>query len=226
MQPSSTQQPSTENSKTPHDFTDNAQKVDHPPTPISNPKDSPHDHHSPSASSSTSSHNPQHNHHAVVTENPNLDGGEEPKIEDGYMTDSSEDTNLDSDGSTTASESSDDDESLPFPERRKRRHERKERHRKGLDRQGRKAVRPAYYYDPNATSFEQSFDDSIPGSGIGPAPQPVRARMTKRARRKGEGIPVFEPTMEEFEDFYEYCKQIDRFGMRSAVVKVVPPKEW
>lgn len=44
-----------------------------------------------------------------------------------------------------------------------------------------------------------------------------------------KGIPVFEPTLEEFEaegGFYGYVKRIEKYGMRAGVVKVVPPKAW
>ncbi|TFK51410.1 JmjC-domain-containing protein [Heliocybe sulcata] len=40
------------------------------------------------------------------------------------------------------------------------------------------------------------------------------------------GIPVFKPTMEEFADFEGYMNKIECWGMRSGIVKVVPPKEW
>lgn len=40
------------------------------------------------------------------------------------------------------------------------------------------------------------------------------------------GIPVFKPTMQEFQDFEGYMKSIEPWGMRSGIVKVVPPKEW
>ncbi|CAI1963978.1 hypothetical protein SEUBUCD646_0E02580 [Saccharomyces eubayanus] len=40
------------------------------------------------------------------------------------------------------------------------------------------------------------------------------------------GIPVFKPTYEQFEDFYSYCKAINKYGMKSGVVKVIPPPEW
>lgn len=40
------------------------------------------------------------------------------------------------------------------------------------------------------------------------------------------GIPVFKPTMEEFRDFEEYMKKIEGWGMRSGIVKVIPPREW
>ncbi|UTT88740.1 hypothetical protein NDA17_006631 [Ustilago hordei] len=41
-----------------------------------------------------------------------------------------------------------------------------------------------------------------------------------------DGIPVFEPTMQQFQDFYAFCQAIDSWGMQSGIVKVVPPKEW
>ncbi|GAA6035462.1 hypothetical protein JCM8097_000266 [Rhodosporidiobolus ruineniae] len=70
--------------------------------------------------------------------------------------------------------------------------------------------RPSYYYDA----------DYDPGT----------AGNKKRGRRGGyKGVPVFEPTMEDFEGnggFYGYVKRIEKYGMRSGIVKVIPPKEW
>ncbi|KAF7290510.1 Specific transcriptional repressor [Mycena indigotica] len=40
------------------------------------------------------------------------------------------------------------------------------------------------------------------------------------------GIPVFKPTMDEFIDFELYMTRIERWGRRSGIVKVIPPKEW
>lgn len=40
------------------------------------------------------------------------------------------------------------------------------------------------------------------------------------------GIPVFKPTMAEFEDFYQFNKLINQYGMVLGIVKIVPPKEW
>ncbi|KAL4754917.1 hypothetical protein BDW72DRAFT_84538 [Aspergillus terricola var. indicus] len=42
----------------------------------------------------------------------------------------------------------------------------------------------------------------------------------------GGKIPVFKPTMNQFRDFQSFIKRIDKYGMRSGVVKVIPPKEW
>lgn len=40
------------------------------------------------------------------------------------------------------------------------------------------------------------------------------------------GIPVFKPTMQEFQDFEGYMNKIECWGSRSGIVKVIPPKEW
>lgn len=40
------------------------------------------------------------------------------------------------------------------------------------------------------------------------------------------GVPVFEPTMDEFEDFYRFNKAINHYGMQSGIVKIIPPLEW
>lgn len=75
---------------------------------------------------------------------------------------------------------------------------------------GLKRPTPSYYYDAE-------FDPATGGD-------------KKRGRRGGlKGIPVFEPSMKEFEGeggFYGYVKRIEKYGMRSGVVKVIPPKEW
>ncbi|KXT01019.1 hypothetical protein AC578_4444 [Pseudocercospora eumusae] len=42
----------------------------------------------------------------------------------------------------------------------------------------------------------------------------------------GGRIPVFKPTMAQFADFQKFIGQIDKYGMKSGIVKVVPPREW
>ncbi|EJF57709.1 hypothetical protein DICSQDRAFT_111328 [Dichomitus squalens LYAD-421 SS1] len=41
-----------------------------------------------------------------------------------------------------------------------------------------------------------------------------------------QGIPVFRPTMDEFQDFEGYMTRVEPWGMRSGIVKIIPPKEW
>lgn len=40
------------------------------------------------------------------------------------------------------------------------------------------------------------------------------------------GVPVFEPTMAEFTDFYKFNKAVNKYGMESGIIKIVPPPEW
>lgn len=42
----------------------------------------------------------------------------------------------------------------------------------------------------------------------------------------GGGVPIFHPTMEQFEDFNRFVMEIDKWGMKAGIVKIVPPKEW
>ncbi|GAA5915820.1 hypothetical protein JCM8208_006875 [Rhodotorula glutinis] len=101
--------------------------------------------------------------------------------------------------------------------------------------------------DPDSSSDEDSFGEPKPprpkrfskSTGLArPVPSyyydaeydPGTAGTKKRGRRGGyKGVPVFEPTMADFADnggFYGYVKRIEKYGLRSGIVKVVPPKEW
>ncbi|KTW26636.1 hypothetical protein T552_02645 [Pneumocystis carinii B80] len=39
-------------------------------------------------------------------------------------------------------------------------------------------------------------------------------------------IPVFKPTMEQFHCFSRFVKSIDSYGMKTGIVKIIPPNEW
>ncbi|KAI9657061.1 MAG: hypothetical protein M1821_003227 [Bathelium mastoideum] len=39
-------------------------------------------------------------------------------------------------------------------------------------------------------------------------------------------VPVFKPTMKQFKSFKKFIDKIDKYGMRSGIVKVIPPQEW
>ncbi|KAJ3177029.1 hypothetical protein HDU87_004745 [Geranomyces variabilis] len=41
-----------------------------------------------------------------------------------------------------------------------------------------------------------------------------------------KGVPVFKPTLEEFEDFAAFMQAIDGHGKAAGIVKVIPPPEW
>ncbi|KAK3361055.1 hypothetical protein B0T24DRAFT_671693 [Lasiosphaeria ovina] len=39
-------------------------------------------------------------------------------------------------------------------------------------------------------------------------------------------VPVFRPTMKQFEDFKRFMEKVDHYGMKSGIVKIIPPQEW
>ncbi|KAK3314517.1 hypothetical protein B0H66DRAFT_314861 [Apodospora peruviana] len=39
-------------------------------------------------------------------------------------------------------------------------------------------------------------------------------------------VPVFRPNMKQFKDFKRFMEKIDHYGMKSGIVKIVPPDEW
>ena len=42
----------------------------------------------------------------------------------------------------------------------------------------------------------------------------------------GGNIPVFKPTMTQFKSFKKFIEKVDKYGMKSGIVKVIPPDEW
>ncbi|KAL9012560.1 MAG: hypothetical protein Q9173_002683 [Seirophora scorigena] len=43
---------------------------------------------------------------------------------------------------------------------------------------------------------------------------------------EGGKIPVFKPTINQFSSFKTFISKIDKYGMKSGIVKVIPPQEW
>ncbi|KAK5631454.1 hypothetical protein RRF57_007168 [Xylaria bambusicola] len=39
-------------------------------------------------------------------------------------------------------------------------------------------------------------------------------------------VPVFKPDMSQFKDFKKFMVKIDSYGMKSGIVKIIPPQEW
>jgi hypothetical protein len=72
-------------------------------------------------------------------------------------------------------------------------------------------VQPDHFYGSEDISPEYNGQD-----WLDPEDDPLAHR----------GIPVFRPTMEEFEDFEGYVTKIECWGTRSGIVKVIPPKAW
>ncbi|KAF3931781.1 hypothetical protein ABW19_dt0204859 [Dactylella cylindrospora] len=42
----------------------------------------------------------------------------------------------------------------------------------------------------------------------------------------GGRVPVFKPTMKQFKSFPKFIEKINHYGMRSGIIKIIPPTEW
>ncbi|KAH6885771.1 hypothetical protein B0T10DRAFT_491569 [Thelonectria olida] len=39
-------------------------------------------------------------------------------------------------------------------------------------------------------------------------------------------VPIFKPTMDQFKDFKRFMEAVDSYGMKSGIIKIIPPSEW
>ncbi|KAI0479471.1 hypothetical protein GGR56DRAFT_635222 [Xylariaceae sp. FL0804] len=39
-------------------------------------------------------------------------------------------------------------------------------------------------------------------------------------------VPVFRPDMHQFKDFKKFMEKVDSYGMKSGIIKIIPPPEW
>lgn len=39
-------------------------------------------------------------------------------------------------------------------------------------------------------------------------------------------VPVFKPDYETFRDFYKFMCEVNKYGMKSGIIKIVPPEQW
>ncbi|KAL1840541.1 hypothetical protein VTJ49DRAFT_362 [Mycothermus thermophilus] len=39
-------------------------------------------------------------------------------------------------------------------------------------------------------------------------------------------VPVFKPTMKQFRDFKRFMEKVDKYGMKSGIIKIIAPEEW
>jgi hypothetical protein len=87
---------------------------------------------------------------------------------------------------------------------------------------------PAPPSPPPSTHSSEDSHAPIRPSYFYPQPGDVEATESTSTSTADDapGIPVFEPTWEEFQDFYTFCQRIDEWGMKTGIVKVIPPKEW
>ncbi|KAH7412194.1 hypothetical protein DE146DRAFT_601943 [Phaeosphaeria sp. MPI-PUGE-AT-0046c] len=98
---------------------------------------------------------------------------------------------------------------------------------------------------PSVEALPAQIDDAVPKAALTP---PTSEDNDKREERmsselsdidsddgediepdhyfEGGKIPVFKPTMDQFRNFKRFIDKIDKHGMKSGIVKVIPPAEW
>ncbi|KAL7420708.1 hypothetical protein Q5752_004659 [Cryptotrichosporon argae] len=80
-------------------------------------------------------------------------------------------------------------------------------------------IQPWAFYPLNNHRGNGPITEPVPvpaGEVLSPEDDPQASR----------GIPVFKPTMKEFEDFEGYATKTTFWGRYSGIVKVIPPDEW
>ncbi|KAI6017850.1 JmjC domain, hydroxylase-domain-containing protein [Pisolithus marmoratus] len=77
-------------------------------------------------------------------------------------------------------------------------------------------VQPDHFFGPDSGTQLPPSPNSLARACLDPADDPLAHR----------GIPVFKPTMAEFADFELYMSKVECWGLRSGIIKVIPPKEW
>ncbi|WWC98925.1 hypothetical protein V866_005819 [Kwoniella sp. B9012] len=80
-------------------------------------------------------------------------------------------------------------------------------------------IQPDHFYPTTNNPNQAAIARNLPNIGDGllsPEDDPQALR----------GIPVFKPTMEEFQDFEAYATATTAWGQYSGIVKIIPPEEW
>ncbi|KAK5997800.1 DNA damage-responsive transcriptional repressor RPH1 [Cladobotryum mycophilum] len=118
-----------------------------------------------------------------------------------------------------------------------------------------KQPQPAFLHSPpdsnNAEKSEASdselsdLDDEpiLDDAPMPPPPPPTRTETKDETKAEVEtepvvdigevlpdhwsgSVPVFRPTMDQFKDFKVFMEKVDNYGMKSGIIKIIPPKEW
>jgi hypothetical protein len=99
---------------------------------------------------------------------------------------------------------------------------------------------------PDATPSEEEIEpDHFYGGGKIPVFKPVSGVVPDNLQDKGQVMEELQSlvniapsfvvsgtdrivvqTMDQFQDFQSFVNRVEKYGMQSGVIKVIPPKEW
>ncbi|XP_044723912.1 jmjC domain, hydroxylase domain-containing protein [Hirsutella rhossiliensis] len=99
---------------------------------------------------------------------------------------------------------------------------------------------PAFLYSPpdsNDAAKTDATDSELSDLDDEPANKPTEADQEKEDHDHDDigevlpdhwsgNVPVFRPTMHQFKDFERFMKKVDGYGMKSGIIKIIPPSEW
>ncbi|KAI0401506.1 hypothetical protein F4802DRAFT_424391 [Xylaria palmicola] len=84
--------------------------------------------------------------------------------------------------------------------------------------------------DPDQLSFffhPESTPPLQPATEPGTQPTPEDEDIGEVVPDHWSGtVPVFKPGMHQFKDFKKFMEKVDGYGMKSGIVKIIPPQEW
>lgn len=78
---------------------------------------------------------------------------------------------------------------------------------------------------PVETVHDAASDDN-PKAEPDAAPEPVEDIGEVLPDHWSGTVPVFKPDMRQFKDFKQFMEKIDHYGMKSGIVKIIPPADW
>ncbi|ERS96567.1 hypothetical protein HMPREF1624_06773 [Sporothrix schenckii ATCC 58251] len=79
---------------------------------------------------------------------------------------------------------------------------------------------------PAPCSSTTPASDNKPTATDAPAPEEEDDIGEVEPDHYSGTVPVFRPTMHQFRDFKKFMGKIDKYGMKSGIVKIIPPQEW
>ncbi|OTB16377.1 hypothetical protein K445DRAFT_100358 [Daldinia sp. EC12] len=93
--------------------------------------------------------------------------------------------------------------------------------------------------DPSFMDMDMDMDMHMDIKPSAPAPPPAPANDDQDVKQEEDEdigeivpdhwsgtVPVFKPTMHQFKDFKKFMTKVDCYGMKSGIIKIIPPKEW
>ncbi|KAI9901671.1 hypothetical protein N3K66_003488 [Trichothecium roseum] len=103
----------------------------------------------------------------------------------------------------------------------------------------------SHHVDESQPQADNVKDEEKPEQGQGqPQEQAQQEKEQEQEHKQGQGqeqeedigevlpdhwsgaVPIFKPTPDQFKDFNRFMSKVNDYGMKSGIIKIIPPKEW